>query len=99
VIKLGYGTRGEFIFHDLRANFGTRVAQKAGAYAAQRLLAHKNAGTTEIYLSLTPEQILSAAKTASEFFRATPDTGGTGVAQPKLKKVLSVAESTHWVGV
>jgi integrase len=95
VTKAGRGARGEFVFHDLRANFGTRVAQKAGAYAAQRLLGHKNAKTTEIYLSLTPEQILAAAKAATEFFKVLPETGGTEVTQPRIIKGQSVAKSMH----
>lgn len=95
VSKVGCGARGEFIFHDLRANFGTRVAQKAGAYAAQRLLGHKIARTTEIYLSLTPEQILTAAKAATEFFSLAPEISGTEVAQSPIRKSSNVTKSMH----
>jgi integrase len=93
--KAGLDAPGLLRFHDLRANAGIRVEEKAGAYAAQMLLGHKNPKTTQIYLDLTPERAQAAAKALAEFFKVTPPTSGTNVAQRPERKNTNVAVSTH----
>jgi len=93
--KVGLDTPGLLIFHDLRANAGIRVEEKAGAYAAQMLLGHKNPKTTQIYLDLTPERAQAAAQALADFFRLAPKESGTNVGQGQRQNAASVVESTH----
>lgn len=93
--KSGIDSPATLRFHDLRANAGVRVEEKAGAYAAQVLLGHKSPKTTQLYLDLTPERAQAAAKALADFFKVGPSVGGTEVAQGLERKASSVAESTH----
>jgi integrase len=93
--KAGLDAPGLLRFHDLRANAGIRVEEKAGRLAAQTLLNHKSQRTTEIYLHLTPERDQAAAKALADFFSMTPEECGTSVAQTPGRESASVAVSTH----
>jgi|WetSurSiteA1Bulk_404760.scaffolds.fasta_scaffold07848_3 integrase len=93
--KSGIDSPATLRFHDLRANAGVRVEEKAGAYAAQVLLGHKSPKTTQLYLDLTPERAQAAAKALADFFKVGPSVGGTKEAQGQERKASSVAESTH----
>lgn len=94
--KVGLDQPGFLRFHDLRANAGTRAEEKAGAFAAQDLLGHKSRKTTEIYLNLTPERALAAAKALNEFYgTAQAQTGGTDVAQARTTVRLTSNDATH----
>jgi integrase len=91
----GLDAPGLLRFHDLRANAGIRVEEKAGAYSAQVLLGHKNPKTTQIYLDLTPERAQAAAQALADFFKVTPQEGGTNVAQPQTHGHATAEYSTH----
>lgn len=93
--KAGLDAPGLLRFHDLRANAGIRVEEKAGRLAAQTLLNHKSQRTTEIYLHLTPERDQAAAKALADFFSMTPGECGTNVAQTQNRESASIAVSTH----
>ena len=93
--EVGLDAPGLLRFHDLRANAGIRVEEKAGAYAAQMLLGHKNPKTKQIYLDLTPERAQAAAKALADFFKLAPEASGINVAQRPERKIANVAESTH----
>jgi integrase len=70
--KAGLGD-ADLTFHDLRANAGTRTAEKAGGHAAQMLLGHKSATTTARYLGLSAESAEAAAKALDDFYGPAPD--------------------------
>ena len=62
----GLDAPGLLRFHDLRANGGTRVNEKAGLYAAQMFLGHKSQKTTQNYLQIPPENANVAAEVLAE---------------------------------
>ncbi len=72
--KIGAGL-GEldFTFHDLRANAGTRTAERAGLFAAQMLLDHKSGATTARYLNRTMESGVAAATALEDFYSTKPE--------------------------
>jgi len=93
--KAGLDAPGLLIFHDLRANAGIRVEEKAGRFAAQTLLNHKSQKTTERYLHLTPERDQAAAKALADFFQMEPEERGTNVAQDPVPIDANTSVSTH----
>jgi integrase len=91
----------DFTFHDLRANAGTRTAEKAGLFAAQMLLDHKNGATTARYLNKTLETGSAAAKALEDFYsedrggEAEVQVTGTKVGQGKQQELLSIEKSIN----
>jgi integrase len=68
--KMKAGLDGEnFVFHDLRANAGTRAAQKTGSgLVAKELLGHASLKQTEDYLNLTPDYMKVGTQAVDDFF-------------------------------
>ena len=91
----GLDAPGLLRFHDLRANCGTRVNERAGLYAAQTILGHKSQKTTQNYLQVPPERAQVAAQVLADFLKVASETPGTNVAQAPSQAVPSSAESTH----
>ncbi len=92
---VGLDEPGLLRFHDLRANAGTRVNEKAGLFAAQTLLGHRDQKTTQRYLQVPPEKAQVAAEILADFVKAANGSPGTDVSQSPSRRHLSSAESTH----